>query len=75
MARVFAGRQALFGRQLGLPTTRFYATWLPAGRHELSYLAQVRHAGTYAWLPAALTPMYGRVRRAETAAARVVVDR
>jgi len=64
-----------FARQLGQPTTRFYATWLPAGHHELTYIAQVRHAGEYAWLPAVLTPMYGRVQRAETAAARVVVDR
>lgn len=63
-----------FARQLGQPTTRFYATWLPAGRHELSYIAEVRHAGEYAWLPAVLAPMYGRVQRAETAAVRLLVE-
>ncbi|MCP5475980.1 MAG: hypothetical protein H7A19_14195 [Rhodanobacteraceae bacterium] len=64
-----------FVRQLGQPVSRFYATWLPPGRHELSYIAEVRYAGEYAWLPAVLTPMYGRVQRAETAASSLRVDR
>jgi uncharacterized protein YfaS (alpha-2-macroglobulin family) len=61
-------------RQLGQPTTRFYATWLPPGQHRFGYVAEVRHAGDYAWLPATLQPMYGRVQRAQTAATRLRVD-
>ncbi len=67
------GSAWFFERQLGQPTTRFYATWVPPGAHAISYVAQARHAGDFAWLPARIEAMYGRVQRAESAAARIEV--
>jgi uncharacterized protein YfaS (alpha-2-macroglobulin family) len=66
---------AWFGtRRLDPRTPRFYAEWLPRGRHEVHYFARVGNRGDYLAAPAQLELMYGAASRARTAAARVRIE-
>ena len=54
-------------RQLGTSFVRMYAEYLPPGRHELQYFAQVRHSGHFFAPPATAELMYGEASFARTA--------
>jgi uncharacterized protein YfaS (alpha-2-macroglobulin family) len=60
-------------RRLDARSPRFYAEYLPAGRHEVHYFAAVGNSGDYLAAPAVAELMYGEATRARTAAARLVV--
>jgi len=60
-------------RRLDARNPRFYAEYLPAGRHEVHYFALVGNSGDYLAAPAVVELMYGKATRARTAAARLVV--
>ena len=52
---------------------KFYAEYLPAGRHEVHYFARVGNSGDYLAAPAVAELMYGASTRARTAAARIAI--
>lgn len=60
-------------RRLDPRSPRFYAEWLPAGRHEIHYFARAGNAGDYLAAPAVAELMYGEASRARTGAARVEI--
>jgi uncharacterized protein YfaS (alpha-2-macroglobulin family) len=60
-------------RRLDARTPRFYAEYLPAGRHEVHYFAVVGNSGDYLAAPAVAELMYGKATRARTAATRLEV--
>lgn len=61
-------------RRLDPRAPKFYAQWLPAGRHEVHYFARAAHVGDYLAAPATAELMYGNASHARTAAARIAVD-
>ena len=60
-------------RRLDPRAPKFYAEFLPPGRHEVHYFARVGNAGDYLAPPAAAELMYGEATRARTAASRIVI--
>lgn len=58
-------------RRLDPRSPRFYAEYLPPGRHELHYFALAGNGGDYLAAPAQVELMYGKATRARTAAARL----
>ncbi|GAA5001177.1 hypothetical protein FNZ56_10070 [Pseudoluteimonas lycopersici] len=60
-------------RHLDARNPKFYAEYLPAGRHEVHYFALVGNSGDYLAAPAVVELMYGKATRARTAAMRLVV--
>lgn len=61
-------------RRLDPRAPKFYAEFLPAGRHEVHYFARVGNTGDYLAAPAVAELMYGESTRARTAAARVAIE-
>lgn len=60
-------------RRLDPRNPRFYAEFLPAGRHELHYFARAGNGGDYLAAPALAELMYGNASNARTAATRLVI--
>lgn len=60
-------------RQLDPVSPRFYAEFLPAGRHEVHWFARVATAGTYLAGPAVAELMYGEASHAGTASDTLVL--
>ena len=60
-------------RRLDPRAPKFYAEFLPAGRHEVHYFARVGNTGDYLAAPAVAELMYGESTRARTAAARIAI--
>jgi hypothetical protein len=60
-------------RRLDPRTPRFYAEYLPAGRHEVHYFALAGNAGDYLAAPASAELMYGSASNARTAATRLQI--
>ena len=60
-------------RRLDPRAPKFYAEFLPAGRHEVHYFARVGNTGDYLAAPALAELMYGESTRARTAAARIAI--
>jgi len=58
-------------RRLDPRAPKFYADYLPAGRHEVHYFARVANAGDYLAAPAKAELMYGNASHARTAADRL----
>lgn len=58
-------------RRLDARAPKFYAEYLPPGRHEVHYFARVGNAGDYLAPPAVAELMYGETTRARTAAQRL----
>ncbi|WP_157499766.1 alpha-2-macroglobulin family protein [Lysobacter sp. Root983] len=58
-------------RRLDARSPRFYAEYLPAGRHELHYFALAGNGGDYLAAPARVELMYGKASHARTASARL----
>jgi uncharacterized protein YfaS (alpha-2-macroglobulin family) len=58
-------------RKLDPRAPKFYADYLPAGRHEVHYFARVANAGDYLAAPATAELMYGNASHARTAADRL----
>jgi hypothetical protein len=58
-------------RRLDPRAPKFYAEYLPPGRHEVHYFARVGNAGDYLAPPALAELMYGEATRARTAAQRL----
>lgn len=58
-------------RKLDPRSPRFYAEYLPAGRHQIHYFAKIGNSGDYLAAPALAELMYGSATRARTAAARL----
>lgn len=58
-------------RRLDPRSPKFYAEWLPAGRHEVHYFARAGNAGDYLAAPAVAELMYGDASHARTAAGRL----
>ncbi len=61
-------------RRLDPRAPKFYAEFLPAGRHEVHYFARVGNTGDYLAAPAVAELMYGESTRARTAAARIAIE-
>lgn len=61
-------------RRLDPKAPKFYAEYLPPGRHEVHYFARVGNAGDYLAAPAVAELMYGTATRARTAAERIAID-
>ncbi len=61
-------------RRLDPRAPKFYAEFLPAGRHEVHYFARIGNTGDYLAAPAVAELMYGASTRARTAAARIVIE-
>jgi uncharacterized protein YfaS (alpha-2-macroglobulin family) len=61
-------------RRLDPRAPRFYAEYLPAGRHEIHYFARVGNSGDYLAAPAVAELMYGDASRARTAARRLRIE-
>ena len=61
-------------RRLDPRAPKFYAEYLPAGRHEVHYFARVGNSGDYLAAPAVAELMYGETTRARTAAARIAIE-
>lgn len=61
-------------RRLDPRAPKFYAEFLPAGRHEVHYFARIGNTGDYLAAPAVAELMYGESTRARTAAARIVIE-
>lgn len=57
-------------RRLDPKAPKFYADYLPAGRHEVHYFARVANAGDYLAAPATAELMYGNTSHARTASDR-----
>ena len=68
-----AGSAYFDTRRLDARSPRFYAEYLPAGRHEVHYFARVGNSGDYLAAPAVAELMYGAATRARTAAARIAI--
>ncbi len=66
---------AFYERQLNPATTRFYADYLPAGTHHISYYSQVRNAGQYLILPAIVEEMYDDENRATSETREVIISK
>jgi len=60
-------------RRLDARNPKFYAEYLPAGRHEVHYFALVGNSGDYLAAPAVVELMYGKATRARTAATRFAI--
>ena len=60
-------------RRLDARNPKFYAEYLPAGRHEVHYFALVGNSGDYLAAPAVVELMYGKATRARTAAMRLAI--
>jgi uncharacterized protein YfaS (alpha-2-macroglobulin family) len=60
-------------RRLDARSPRFYAEYLPSGRHEVHYFAVVGNSGDYLAAPAVVELMYGKATRARTAAMRLAI--
>jgi len=60
-----------YQRQLNPTTTRFYADYLPAGTHTISYYSQVRNKGIFIAMPALVEEMYDDENRATTVSTRI----
>jgi uncharacterized protein YfaS (alpha-2-macroglobulin family) len=58
-------------RRLDPRAPKFYADYLPAGRHEVHYFARVANAGDYLAAPATAELMYGNASHARTASDRL----
>ena len=58
-------------RRLDPKAPKFYADYLPAGRHEVHYFARVANAGDYLAAPATAELMYGNTSHARTASDRL----
>ncbi len=58
-------------RRLDARAPKFYAEYLPPGRHEVHYFALIGNAGDYLAPPALAELMYGETTRARTAAQRL----
>jgi len=65
------GSSVFATRRLDPRNPRFYAEYLPAGRHELHYFARSGNGGDYLAAPAVVELMYGNATSARTAAARI----
>lgn len=61
-------------RRLDPRAPKFYAEYLPPGRHEVHYFARVGNSGDYLAAPAVAELMYGEATRARTAATRIVIE-
>lgn len=61
-------------RRLDPRAPKFYAEFLPPGRHEVHYFARVGNAGDYLAPPATAELMYGEATRARTASERIAID-
>ncbi len=61
-------------RRLDPRSPKFYAEYLPPGRHEVHYFARVGNVGDYLAAPAVAELMYGSATRARTAAERVKIE-
>ena len=61
-------------RRLDPRAPKFYAEFLPPGRHEVHYFARVGNAGDYLAPPATAELMYGEATRARTASARIAIE-
>ncbi len=61
-------------RRLDPRSPKFYAEYLPPGRHEVHYFARVGNAGDYLAAPAVAELMYGSATRARTAAERIKIE-
>jgi uncharacterized protein YfaS (alpha-2-macroglobulin family) len=61
-------------RRLDPRAPKFYAEYLPAGRHEIHYFARVANTGDYLAAPAMAELMYGDASRARTAAQRLRIE-
>lgn len=61
-------------RRLDPRSSRFYAEFLPAGRHEIHYFARAGNAGDYLAAPAFAELMYGNASNARTAAQRLRIE-
>jgi uncharacterized protein YfaS (alpha-2-macroglobulin family) len=68
------GSFAFRTRRLDPRTPRFYADYLPRGRHEIHYFAPAGNAGDYLAAPAVAELMYGQASRARTAAQRLRIE-
>lgn len=68
------GSGAFETRKLDPRAPKFYATYLPAGRHEVHYFARVANAGDYLAAPAVAELMYGSATRARSDGVRVRID-
>lgn len=60
-------------RRLDPRAPKFYAEYLPAGRHDVHYFARVANAGDYLAAPAKAELMYGNASHARTASDRLAV--
>ena len=65
------GSGAFRTRKLDPRAPKFYADYLPAGRHEVHYFARVANAGDYLAAPATAELMYGNTSHARTASDRL----
>ncbi len=65
------GSWAFSTRKLDPKNPRFYAEYLPAGRHEIHYFVRAGNAGDYLAAPALAELMYGEASRARTAGTRL----
>ncbi|WP_156383507.1 alpha-2-macroglobulin family protein [Pseudoxanthomonas sp. Root65] len=61
-------------RKLDPRAPKFYAEYLPAGRHDVHYFARVANAGDYLAAPATAELMYGNASHARTAADRLRIS-
>lgn len=64
-----------YERQLNPDTTRFYADYLTAGTHHISYYSQVRNAGKFMIMPAVVEEMYDDEIRATTESREVIINK
>jgi uncharacterized protein YfaS (alpha-2-macroglobulin family) len=72
LARVSDEGSRWFGtRRLDPRSPRFYAEFLPAGRHEVHYFARVANSGDYLAAPALAELMYASASSARTEAVRL----
>ncbi|HST44381.1 MAG TPA: alpha-2-macroglobulin family protein, partial [Luteimonas sp.] len=67
------GSSAFATRRLDPRRPRFYAQWLPPGRHEVHYFARAGNQGDFLAAPASVELMYGQASRARTAGSRLEV--
>lgn len=63
-----------YERQLKPATSLFYADFLPAGLHKITYYSQVKVAGEFSVLPATVEAMYNSSIRAQTELKNVKVE-
>jgi uncharacterized protein YfaS (alpha-2-macroglobulin family) len=70
----FDNSSFFYERQLNPATTRFYADYLPAGSHRISYLSQIRSEGNFLAMPAIVEEMYDDENRANTEEIKIKVS-